>query len=66
VTHLFTTFAATGSAHAIVKTFNDAGLLFPRRHRKGPRRGELDWAPLAHPAVLRILQPPVRRAVLQR
>ena len=36
--HLFTTFAATGSAHAVVKTFNDAGLLFPRRHRKGPRK----------------------------
>ena len=58
VTHLFTTFAATGSAHAVVKTFNDAGLLFPRRHRKGPRKGELDWAPLAHSAVLRILHNP--------
>jgi DNA invertase Pin-like site-specific DNA recombinase len=58
VTHLFTTFAATGSAHAVVKTFNDTGLLFPRRHRKGPRKGELDWAPLAHSAVLRILHNP--------
>ena len=58
MTHLFTTFAATGSAHAVVKTFNDAGLLFPRRHRKGPRKGELDWAPLAHSAVLRILHNP--------
>jgi hypothetical protein len=58
VTHLFTTFAATGSAHAVVKAFNDAGLLFPRRHRKGPRKGELDWAPLAHSAVLRILHNP--------
>jgi hypothetical protein len=58
VTHLFTTFAATGSAHAVVKTFSDARLLFPRRHRKGPRKGELDWAPLAHPAVLRILHNP--------
>ena len=58
VTHLFTTFAATGSAHAVVKTFNDAGLLFPRRHRKGPRKGELDWAPLAHSAVLRVLHNP--------
>jgi cell division septation protein DedD len=58
VTHLFTTFTATGSAHAVVKTFNDTGLLFPRRHRKGPRKGELDWAPLAHSAVLRILHNP--------
>ena len=58
VTPLFTTFAASGSAHAVVKTFNDAGLLFPRRHRKGPRKGELDWAPLAHSAVLRILHNP--------
>jgi Recombinase/Recombinase zinc beta ribbon domain len=58
VTHLLTTFRAAGSAHAVVKTFNDAGLLFPRRHRKGPRKGELDWAPLAHPAVLRILHNP--------
>src|SRR5437016_3430276 len=58
IRHLFTTFAATGSAHAVVKTFNDAGLLFPRRHRKGPRKGELDWAPLAHSAVLRILHNP--------
>ena len=41
-----------------VKTFNDAGLMFPRRHRTGPRKGELDWAPLAHTAVLRILHNP--------
>ena len=41
-----------------MKTFNDAGLLFPRRHRKGPRKGELDWEPLAHSAVLRILHNP--------
>jgi DNA invertase Pin-like site-specific DNA recombinase len=29
VTHLFTTFRAAGSACAVVKTFNDTGLLFP-------------------------------------
>src|SRR5450755_4139812 len=58
VTHLFATFADTGSAHAVVKAFADAGLLFPRRHRKGPRKGELDWAPLSHSAVLRILHNP--------
>ena len=67
LTHLFTTFAATGSAHAVVKTFNDAGLLFPRRAPQGPpqRRaglgaaGALGRAP--DPA-----QPPPRRGVLLR
>jgi DNA invertase Pin-like site-specific DNA recombinase len=58
VTHLFATFTATGSAHAVVKAFNDARLLFPRRHRKGPRKGELDWATLTHSAVLRALHNP--------
>src|ERR1017187_3126271 len=58
VTHLFATFADAGSAHAVVKAFADAGLLFPRRHRKGPRKGELDWAPLSHSAVLRLLHNP--------
>jgi DNA invertase Pin-like site-specific DNA recombinase len=58
VTHLFATFAATGSAHAVVKAFTDQGLRYPRRHRKGPRKGELDWAPLTHTAVLRALHNP--------
>jgi len=58
IAHLFDTFDATGSAHAVVKAFHDAGLLFPRRHHKGPRKGELDWAPLTHSAVLRVLHSP--------
>jgi DNA invertase Pin-like site-specific DNA recombinase len=58
ITHLFATFDATGSAHAVVKAFRDAGLLFPRRHRKGTRKGELDWAPLTHSTVLRVLHNP--------
>ena len=58
VSHLFATFTATGSAHAVVKAFNDARLLFPRRHRKGLRKGELDWATLTHSAVLRALHNP--------
>jgi hypothetical protein len=53
--HLFATFEATGSATACVKAFRTAGLLFPWRHLKGPRKGELDWKPLAHHTVLRIL-----------
>jgi DNA invertase Pin-like site-specific DNA recombinase len=58
VARLFSTFAATGSATACVKAFNAAGLSFPWRHRKGPRKGELDWAPLAHHTVLRVLHNP--------
>ena len=58
VAHLFTTFEATGSATACVKAFRAAGLLFPWRHLKGPRKGETDWQPLAHHTVLRILHNP--------
>ena len=56
--HLFTTFEATGSATAVVKAFNTAGLTFPWRHQKGPRKGEVDWQPLRHHAVLRVLHNP--------
>ncbi len=58
VAHLFATFEATGSATACVKAFRAAGLLFPWRHLKGPRKGETDWQPLAHHTVLRILHNP--------
>ena len=58
VAHLFATFEATGSATACVKAFHAAGLLFPWRHLKGPRKGETDWKPLAHHAVLRVLHNP--------
>jgi DNA invertase Pin-like site-specific DNA recombinase len=56
--YLFTTFEATGSATAVVKAFRAAGLAFPWRHLKGPRKGEIDWKPLAHHAVLRVLHNP--------
>jgi DNA invertase Pin-like site-specific DNA recombinase len=56
--HLFDTFTATGSATACVKAFREAGLLFPWRHLKGPRKGELDWKPLRHHTVLRVLHNP--------
>jgi DNA invertase Pin-like site-specific DNA recombinase len=55
---LFTTFEATGSASACVKAFNAAQLTFPWRHRAGPRKGELDWKPLQHHIVLRVLHNP--------
>jgi DNA invertase Pin-like site-specific DNA recombinase len=58
VRHLFTTFEATGSATAVVKAFRAAGLTFPWRHLKGPRKGETDWKPLAHHTVLRVLHNP--------
>src|SRR5437764_11117100 len=58
VAHLFATFEATGSATACVKTFHAAGLTFPWRHLKGPRKGEIDWAPLAHSTALRVLHNP--------
>jgi DNA invertase Pin-like site-specific DNA recombinase len=56
--HLFTTFEATGSATAVVKAFNTAGLSFPWRHLKGPCKGEVDWKPLQHHTVLRVLHNP--------
>ena len=58
VAHLFATFTSTRSATACVKAFNTAGLSFPWRHRMGPRKGEIDWKPLAHHVVLRILHNP--------
>jgi DNA invertase Pin-like site-specific DNA recombinase len=58
VRHLFTTFEATGSATACVKAFRAAGLSFPWRHKKGPRTGEVDWQPLRHHTVLRVLHNP--------
>ena len=41
-----------------MKAFNTAGLSFPWRHRAGPRKGEIDWKPLAHHVVLRVLHNP--------
>jgi DNA invertase Pin-like site-specific DNA recombinase len=58
VRHLFATFAATGSAHATVKAFNQQGLRFPRRLRAGDRKGELVWGPLHHCRVLQVLHNP--------
>src|SRR6516225_6609599 len=56
--YLFTAFEATGSATAVVKAFRAAGLAFPWRHQKGPRKGETDWKPLAHHTVLHVLHNP--------
>ncbi len=56
--HLFQTFERTGSARAVVQTFNREGLLFPARVRAGDHKGELTWAPLTHWRVLRTLHNP--------
>jgi DNA invertase Pin-like site-specific DNA recombinase len=56
--HLFATFEAAGSATAVVKAFRAAGLTFPWRHLKGPRKGETDWQPLRHSTVLHVLHNP--------
>jgi hypothetical protein len=56
--HLFDAFTATGSATACVKAFREADLSSPSRHQKGPHKGELDWKPLQHHAVLRVLHNP--------
>lgn len=58
VAHLFSVFEQTKSATAVVKAFRAEGLTFPWRHRAGPRKGELDWKPLSHHVVLRILHNP--------
>ncbi len=58
VRHLLATFEAAGSATAVVKAFRAAGLSFPWRHHKGPRKGETDWQPLRHSTVLHVLHNP--------
>ena len=55
---LFTLFARTGSARAVVQQFTADGLLFPVRVRTGARKGELAWMPLQHWRVLRTLHNP--------
>ena len=57
--HLFfRTFRRTGSASATVKAFREQGLLFPRRLRSGPRKGELIWGALTHSRTRQVLHNP--------
>ena len=55
---LFDAFERSGSAGAVVRFFRAQGLLFPRRSRYGPRRGELLWEPPKRTRVLRALKSP--------
>ena len=55
---LFATFRRTGAAWATVKYFRVEGILFPRRQRSGPRKGELVWGQLGHSRTLQLLHNP--------
>ena len=54
----FDAFRRTGSACAVVKAFRQKKLLFPRRLKRGPNKGELVWAELPHSRTLHILHNP--------
>jgi DNA invertase Pin-like site-specific DNA recombinase len=54
----FDAFRRTGSACAVVKAFRQKKLLFPRRLKRGPNKGELIWAELPHSRALHILHNP--------
>ena len=43
---------------ATVKAFRKQGLVFPRRLKKGPHKGDLLWVPLTHSRALRVLHNP--------
>lgn len=58
VRFFFDTFRCTGSACAVVKAFRRKGLLFPRRLKKGPNKGDLVWAELPHSRALHLLHNP--------
>jgi DNA invertase Pin-like site-specific DNA recombinase len=55
---LFHTYERTGSGCAVVKFFREQNLLFPRRLRRGPNKGQLLWGPLGHTRVLQTLHNP--------
>jgi DNA invertase Pin-like site-specific DNA recombinase len=55
---LFDAFCRTGSACAVVKAFRQKQLLFPRRLKRGPNKGELVWAELRHSRALYVLHNP--------
>ena len=55
---VFETFERTGSAIKTVRFFRDQGILFPRRLRAGPDKGELLWALPQHSRILQVLHNP--------
>lgn len=55
---LFSTFQRTGSCLAVAKAFRDQHLLFPRRVRSGPKKGQLHWGELLQCRVRQIIHNP--------
>jgi DNA invertase Pin-like site-specific DNA recombinase len=58
IRYFFDTFRRTGSALAVIRAFRHKQLLFPRRLKTGPNKGELAWAELMHSRALSILHNP--------
>jgi DNA invertase Pin-like site-specific DNA recombinase len=54
----FALYERLGSALGVVRHFAQHHLLFPRRVRGGPQRGELVWGPLIHTHALQVLRNP--------
>lgn len=54
----FDTFRRVGSATATVRSFRDQALMFPRRARSGPAKGEILWGDLEHSRALWLLHNP--------
>jgi len=55
---MFATFARTGAASATVRHFANEELLFPRRFRSGPNKGELGWGALTLNRLVNMLRNP--------
>ena len=54
----FATFKRTGSCLGTVKAFRAQQLAFPRRLRRGPKKGELVWGELLHCRAMQIIHNP--------
>ena len=54
----FQAYERTGSACGVVRFFREQGLLFPRRLRRGSKKGQLLWGSLLHSRALQILHNP--------
>ncbi|MEY9181334.1 DNA invertase Pin-like site-specific DNA recombinase [Bradyrhizobium sp. USDA 326] len=55
---VFDTFERTESAMQTIRFFREQGLLFSRRLRAGPNKGDLLWAPPNHARILQVLHNP--------
>lgn len=55
---LFQIFHSKGTARQVVQYFSSEKILFPRRIKKGPGKGTLQWGALTHHSVLRVLHNP--------